>query len=341
MRKRVTLTEVAKAAGVHPGTASRALNEETESQVSETTVRRVRKIAKDLGYTPNTVARGLRTNRSMTIGIIVPDLTNPIFPPMVRGIDSYLAPRGYSSLVVNTDGSDATERTLFESLMERQVDGFIVATGHNNHQLMIEAHERGVHAVMVNRDAMDVPYPAVTGDDSQGIFAAVVHLLELGHKHLVHFAGPVGFSTSRIRAEAFLAACEKLGIYGRVIDTTAYSVDAGQKVMDEVLDNGSDRITAVVAGNDLLALGAYHSLRSHGLRCPEDVSVVGFNDMLFANDFQPPLTTVRSPHFEMGVEAARLLLNEIAGTLPGGARVMLPVALIVRGSTGPAPLDPK
>lgn len=338
MRKRVTLTDVAQVAGVHPGTVSRALNDETESQVSQSTVRRIRKVAKDLGYTPNTVARGLRTNRSMTIGVIVPDLTNPIFPPMVRGIDSYLAPRGYSALVVNTDGSDATERTLFESLLERQVDGFVVATGHNNHQLMVEAHERGVHAVMVNRDATGVPYPAVTGDDSQGVFAAVTHLIELGHKHLIHLAGPAGFSTSRIRAEAFEAACKRFGLHGRVIDTSAYSVDAGQIAMDEVLDQDGGQITAVVAGNDLLALGVYHSLRTHGLRCPEDVSVVGFNDMLFANDFQPPLTTVRSPHFEMGVEAGRLLLNEIAGILPGGARVMLPVTLVIRGSSGPARL---
>jgi LacI family transcriptional regulator len=339
MRKRVTLTDVARAAGVHPGTVSRALNDATEKQVSQVTVRRVRKVAKDLGYTPNTVARGLRTNKSMTIGVIVPDLTNPIFPPMVRGIDSYLAPRGYSSLVVNTDGRDDTERTLFESLMERQVDGFIVATGHNNHQLIIEAHDRGVHAVMVNRDANGVPYPAVTGDDSQGIFAVVTHLVELGHKYLIHLAGPAGFSTSRIRAEAFVEACKRCAISGQVVDTTAYSVDAGQRAMDGVLDKDLRQVTAVVAGNDLLALGTYHSLRTHGLRCPEDVSVVGFNDMLFANDFQPPLTTVRSPHFEMGVEAARLLLNEIGGSLPGGARVMLPVSLVVRGSTGPARLS--
>ncbi|OIQ80846.1 HTH-type transcriptional repressor CytR [mine drainage metagenome] len=336
MQRRVTLTDVARVAGVHPGTVSRALNEQTENQVSQSTARRVRKVAKELGYTPNTVARGLRTNRTMTIGIIVPDLTNPIFPPMVRGIDSFLAPRGYSSLVVNTDGSDATERTLFESLLERQVDGFIVATGHNNHELMIEAHARGIHAVMVNRDATGVPFPSVTGDDSQGVFDAVAHLHELGHKRMVHLAGPVGFSTSRVRADAFMAACKKFGINGHVVDTAAYGVDAGQKAMDEVLDKDSQGITAVVAGNDLLALGTYHSLRSHGLQCPEDVSVVGFNDMLFANDFQPPLTTVRSPHYEMGVEAARLLLNEIAGTLPGGAKVMLPVVLVIRGSTGAA-----
>lgn len=335
MRNRVTLTDVARAVGVNPSTVSRALNDSTVNQVSQVTVRRVRKIAKDLGYTPNTVARGLRTNKSMTIGVIIPDLTNPIFPPMVRGIDSYLTPRGYSALIVNTDGSDTAEKTFFASLMERQVDGFIVATGHSDHQLMIDAHARGVHAVMVNRDANRVPYPAVTGDDSQGIFAAIDHLRELGHKQLVHLAGPAGFSTSQIRADAYLAACKKFGLDGQVVTSTAYSVDAGQAAMDYVLDKGSSRVTAVVAGNDLLALGTYHSLRNHGFSCPQDVSVVGFNDMQFANDFQPPLTTVRSPHYEMGVESARLLLNEIDSPRSSGARITLPVSLVIRGSTGP------
>jgi LacI family transcriptional regulator len=336
MRTRVTLTDVARAAGVNPSTVSRALNDATENQVSQATARRVRKVAKDLGYAPNTVARGLRTNKSMTIGVVIPDLTNPIFPPMVRGIDSYLTPRGYSALIVNTDGSDTAEKTFFASLMERQVDGFIVATGHSDHQLLIDAHARGVHAVLVNRNAVGVPYPAVTGDDSQGIFAAVDHLRGLGHKRLVHLAGPLGFSTSQIRADAYQAACKKFGLDGQLVASTAYSVEAGQRSMDNVLDQHSYNATAVVAGNDLLALGAYHSLRNHGLACPGDVSVVGFNDMPFANDFQPPLTTVRSPHYEMGVESARLLLNELGNSRSNGARVMLPVSLVIRGSTGPA-----
>ncbi|MDB5621413.1 LacI family DNA-binding transcriptional regulator [Tardiphaga sp.] len=337
MHKRVTLADVAQLAGVHPGTVSRALNEKTESQVNQATARRVRRVAKQLGYTPNAVARGLRTRLSMTIGVIIPDLTNPIFPPIVRGIDSYLAPRGYSALVVNTDGSNTAERTLFESLMERQVDGFIVATGHSQHQLMAEAHSRGVHAVMVNRDANGVPYSSVIGDDAQGIRAAVEHLVKLGHTKIVHLAGPVGFSTSHIRASAFVAACKEYDVPGRVFDTPAYSIEAGQEALDALLDSQLDPATAIVASNDLLALGAYHSLRSHGLRCPEDVSVVGFNDMPFAGDFQPPMTTVRAPHFEMGVESARLLLSEIAGSLSGAVMVTLPVSLVIRGSTAAAP----
>ncbi|NYI40189.1 LacI family DNA-binding transcriptional regulator [Demequina lutea] len=336
MSNRITLADVAKLAGVHPGTVSRALSGKTENQVNAATVRRVRRAAKQLGYMPNAMARGLRTRSSMTIGVIVPDLMNPIFPPMVRGIDSYLAPRGFSAFVVNTDGKDAAERTLFESLMERQVDGFIVATGHTDHVLMADALARGVLAVMVNREAHGVSFPSVTGDDARGIHEVVAHLSELGHRRILHLAGPRGFSTSEIRESAFQAACSQTGAAGRVVPTSSYSIDAGQSALDVVLDQGVDGFTAVVAANDLLALGAYHSLRMHGLDCPGDISVVGFNDMPFAGDFLPPMTTVRSPHFEMGVEAARLLLEQIASGQSSAVSVKLPVALVVRGSSGPA-----
>jgi LacI family transcriptional regulator len=336
MSRRATLADVARLAGVHPGTVSRALSGKAAGQVSPETIKRVRRVAKQLGYSPNAMARNLRTRLSMTVGVIVPDLTNPIFPPMVRGIDGYLAPRGYSALVVNTDGQDSTEHMLFESLMERQVDGFIVATGHSGHGLMAKAHARGVLAVMANRDANGVPYPVVAGDDASGVVAAVDHLVQLGHREILHLAGPTGFSTSRIRREAFITACAARRVDGVVIDTAAYSIEAGQAAMNAYLGGTAAAATAVVAGNDLLALGVYHSLRLRGLRCPDDVSVVGFNDMPFAEDFQPPMTTVRAPHYEMGVESARLLLAEIESGAPKAVTVMLPVSLIVRGSTGPA-----
>lgn len=333
MSSRATIADVARVAGVHPGTVSRALNRKTEDQVNPATASRIRAAAKQLDYLPNTIARGLRTSSSMTIGVIIPDLTNPIFPPMVRGIDSYLAPRGYSAVVVNTDGSDATERILFESLVQRQVDGFIFATGHSGHSTAGDAYERGIRAVMVNRDSRGVPFPAVVGDDAQGIRQSIEHLIALGHRRIVHLAGPAGFSTSVVRTEAFVAVCAELGVEGQVLRTPAYSVEAGQEAMDEFLEGSEFALTAVVAGNDLLALGVYHSLRLHGIRCPDDVSVVGFNDMPFAGDFQPAMTTVRTPHFEMGAEAARLLLGQIEQSALTALRVVLPVELVVRAST--------
>ncbi|HEY2644099.1 MAG TPA: LacI family DNA-binding transcriptional regulator [Galbitalea sp.] len=335
MSNRVTIADVARLAGVHAGTVSRALNQRTENQVNHETLGRVRQAAKQLGYAPNSIARGLRTNSSMTIGVIIPDLTNPIFPPIVRGIDSRLTERGYSAVVVNTDGSDDAERLHFESLVQRQVDGLIFATGHSGHSLAGEAFDRGIKAVMVNRDSGGVPFPAVVGDDADGIRASLAHLVELGHRNVLHLEGPPSFSTSRIRAEAFVAGCAELGLNGRVVQCSAYSVEAGQQAMDDLFESNSKLPTAVVAGNDLLALGVYHSLRLHGVKCPEDVSVVGFNDMPFAGDFQPAMTTVRTPHFEMGAEAARLLLEQIDSAPRGAMKVTLPVELVVRASTGP------
>jgi LacI family transcriptional regulator len=336
--KRITIDDVAKLANVHKGTVSRALNISTESQVNPATVKRVKRAARQIGYVPNAVARSLRTNLSMSIGVILPDLTNPFFPPIVRGIENYLRPRGYTTLLANTDGHDSIEVAAFDSLLERRVDGFVLATGrHGEQEFLRQAFERNVFVVMLNREAGDVPYPLVTGNDSSGVVAAVNHLVELGHRDLLHLAGPFNLSTSNVRADAFTAACAShKGVRGTVLEATALTVVAGQDSMDDVISKRARSVTAVVAGNDLLALGVLRSLRAHGLSCPDDVSVVGFNDMPFAEDISPPLTTVRVPVVEMGTESARLLLQNIEAGSQKPVTLSLPVSLIVRSSTGPA-----
>jgi LacI family transcriptional regulator len=333
MSKRATIADVAALTGVHKATVSRALNPVTEAQVNPATARRIQKAAKQLGYVPNMMARSLRTSQSMAIGVIVPDLTNPIFPPIVRGIENHLAPRGYTALVANTDGREEVERTAFASLLQRSVDGFIIATGVTEHPLITEAHEKGVRAVLVNRGVPAAPYPLVTGDDAAGIAAAVEHLARLGHRNILHIAGPQGFSTSVVRQAAFRSAvAARPELNGEVIVASGFNVVAGRQCMDEVLSSRGHP-SAIVAGNDLLALGAIRSLRAHGYHCPEDVSIVGFNDMPFAQDFEPALTTVHVPFLEMGAEAARILLESIES--PGGLSftVSLPVSLVVRAST--------
>lgn len=336
MRIQITLADVAKAAGVHAATVSRAMSEVSATQVNSETVKRIRKIAKEMGYTANTVARGLRTRKSMTIGVVVPDLTNPIFPPIVRGIDDELSTQGYSSLIVNTDGSEVKEEKLFRLLMERQVDGLIIATGHMSNTTLVEYHAQGLKVVMVNREGAGVPYPSVTGDDSAGIALILKHLGDLGHKSIIYLAGPPGFSTSKIRSRSIADGCKNLRIKCKVFKTSAYSIRAGEETMDKILSEAKPTFTAVVAGNDLVALGVYHSLKKRGLRIPEDISVVGFNNMAFSGDFAPPLTTVSAPHYEMGVEAARLLLHHIQENLGSAVKMTLPVSLVVRGSTSKA-----
>lgn len=336
--RRITIDDVATHAGVHKATVSRALNARTRHQVNEKTVARVTAAAEELGYVPNAMARGLRTSNSMTVGVIIPDLTNPFFPPVIRGIENYLQPRGYTALLANTDDSEVIEQAALDSLLGRRVDGLVVASGSLQTSTLAAAHKAGVFVVMLNRDAGGIPYPLVTGNDATGIVAAVTHLAELGHRRIMHIAGPADFSTSGTRADAFLSACRATrGVAGAVIEAAALSVEAGTQTMDRVLTKRHARPTAIVAGNDLVALGVLRSLRSHGLSCPGDVSVVGFNDIEFAQDSNPPLTTVHVPMLAMGTEAARMLLEAIESRSQEPLIVRLPVSLIVRGSTGPVP----
>lgn len=334
MTKQVTLAEVARLAGVHVATVSRALNPATRSVVNDKTARRVEAAAKSLGYVPNITARSLRTKTTMTVGVVIPDLTNPIFPPMIRGIENYLAPRGYTALLSESDSKQALERSAFQSLAERRVDGFIIATGLENHPLLPRLHESGFPVVLANRGAGDAPYPLVTGNDEAGIEAAVAHLRDLGHRDIVHVAGPQEFSTSRIRANTMIRVCQELGLHCRVVEANALTADHGEAVTDSLLAE-KQNFTAIQASTDLLALGVLRSLRRHGLVCPDDVSVIGFNDMPFAEEFSPGLTTVRVPLEEIGTESARLLLNSVEEGSSSPIAVTLPVSLVVRASTGP------
>lgn len=335
VRNEVTLEDVAKAAGVHKATVSRALNPETQSVVNEQTVRRIVRVAESLGYVRNLTARSLRVQSTMTVGVVIPDLTNPIFPPMVRGIENYLAKHGYTVLLADTDESEDEEKEAIRSLAERRVDGFIVATGADDHETIPRMFDQGIAVVLANRGAGTVPYPLVTGDDEDGMRQAVEHLHRLGHRHIVHLAGPENFSTTRIRAREIVRVCGDFGITCEVVPVENLRVDAGTSAVDRLLEQPWS-FTAIQASTDLLALGALRSIRAHGLTCPGDISVIGFNDMPFAAEFSPGLTSVKVPLDEIGAEAARLLVTRLQEGKNSPRVVTLPVRLVVRQSTGPA-----
>ncbi len=337
-----TLRDVAEAAGVHAATASRALNPATRALVNADTARRVIKVAEQLGYRANPIARGLKTSKSGTVGLVIPDLTNPLFPPIVRGIEEVLETAGYSGLIVNTDNDPTREKMQIELLRSRQVEGLIVATARVDHPLLEHLHREGVPMVMVNRRPEGVDVPSITPDDAAGIQLAVRHLAELGHTRMAHVAGPPTTSTGVTRARAFGAAVRDLGLDDDpALVTTAdhWSEDAGAAGLRRLYDNGAE-FTAIVAGNDLIALGCYDVFAERGIRCPDDVSVVGFNDMPFLDKLRPPLTTIAIPHQQIGAEAARLLLDAIADPTRGARSVMLAPSLVVRGSTAPPSTRP-
>ena len=334
MAPRPTLRDVANAAGVHPATASRALNEATRSLVRPATVARVREVATALGYRVNPIARSLKTNRSETVGVLIPDLTNPLFPPILRGIQDTLGDSGYTTLTANTDNDPARAAANFTTMEARQVDGFIVATALLDDPLVHDAAARGVPMVLVNRLTERLDVSAASADEASGIERTVDHLVELGHCDIAHVAGPLNVSTGAVRLQAFRAAMHRHGLRDdRIVEAEAYSEAAGRTALRQLL--GDERPTAVVAGNDLLALGCYDALAEKGLSCPRDVSIVGFNDMQFISRLQPPLSSVRVPQYELGVAAAGLLLDRLTGRSTTPRTVLLPMRLVVRGSTAP------
>ena len=210
--RRATLKEVAERAGVHPATASRALNAETRGLVNAETAERVDQAARQLGYTPNPIARSLKTSRSASIGLLLPDLTNPLFPPIVRGIEDVLGAVGYNAWIVNTDNDPDREVAAIESFRGRSVEGFVVATARLQHPLLEELNATGTPLVLVNRRVASPDIPSVTGDEAAGVGLAMRHLYDLGHREIVHLAGPQDLSTGVARRQAFRQSLEDLDL---------------------------------------------------------------------------------------------------------------------------------
>jgi LacI family transcriptional regulator len=338
----VTLRDVARVAGVHPATVSRALNEETRSLVNEDTARRVLKAAEELNYQPNPIARGLKTNRSFTIGVLIPDLTNPLFPPILRGIEDRLATDGYTPLTANTDNDPERELLDSQTMRARQVDGIIAATARRDHRLHDALLEAGIELVLVNRRQDELPVSSATADDRMGMRLAVEHLLSLGHTHIAHLAGPLDYSTGLDRHDSFCETMRGAGLEPDpeiVVAAEAFAESEGARLCAQLMEAGH-RFTAIAAANDLLALGCYDVFAERGVGCPEEISVTGFNDMPFAARFHPPLTTIHIPHYEIGAAAAELMLERLQNGDSQTREIRLEPSLVVRGSTGPAGEEP-
>jgi LacI family transcriptional regulator len=331
------LRDVAELAGVHTATASRALNPATRSRVSEDTAARVMEAAARLGYMVNPIARSLKTSRSNSIGVVIPDITNPLFTPIMRGIDDVLGPLGYSVLLVNTDNDKEREAQQVASLRARQVEGLIVATALLDDSGLERLALQRVPVVLVNRRTDTSTLPSVAGDNADGVRLAVQHLVGLGHHRIACLAGPQSTWTGQIRLRAYRQALADHGLpYDEdlVVRTESFTEEQGRLGLVTLLQRKA-RFTAVLAGNDLHALGCYDAFGEHGIACPADLSIVGFNDMPMVDKLSPGLTTVHIPQYEIGAEAARLLLDRIRHEDAPVKSVYLPLELVVRDSTAP------
>ncbi|BDG62356.1 LacI family DNA-binding transcriptional regulator [Caldinitratiruptor microaerophilus] len=328
-----TIRDVARAAGVSQSTVSRALN--GSGYVSPATRARVLAAAAQLHFRPSHVARSLVSKATHTLGLLLPDITNPFFPAIARGVEDAAARAGYAVILCNTDRDPAHEEHYLAILRQRQVDGLVLiassaAVGHRIARADFPA------VVFVDRVPPGAEADAVVVDNREGVRTATRHLLGLGHRRIAFVGGSAGSGTSEDRLAGYLAALAEAGLNPDPghIRAGDFTYDGGYAAGRALLGS-PDRPTAVVAANDLMAIGVLRAAAELGLRVPDDVAVVGYDDIPLAGMLNPPLTTVAQPTYEMGERAARMLLERLAGKAPPEPRrVVLPARLVVRRSCG-------
>ena len=334
----VTIRDVALAAGVHVSTVSRALDPDKRKLISDEVLRTVEAAARQLGYRPNRAASSLRTGRTHTIGVLVPDMTNAVFPPMLEGIEASAAARGYFVLVAHAADAQLGQ-AVAERMIAQRVDGIVMANAVHDDPLVGYLAQSGVQAVLVNRADDTGRLPAVVGDDRLAMKLVAEHLLREGHQRIAHLAGPQHVPTGMARRQALEQALRDRDMAPcAIVECDSFTREAGRSACERLLAQTSDaaagaRPDALVCANDLIALGAYDALRHAGLQVPQDISVTGHNDMPMVDLLTPPLTTVRLPHREFGWRAAELLFGALDGAGDSIATLVLRPELVVRGST--------
>jgi LacI family transcriptional regulator len=330
----VTLKELAVRAGVHPSTISRVANNDPGLRIATETRSRIEALLRETGYQPNGIARGLKMRQTNVLAVVIPDVTNPFFAALFRGVEDAAAPHGFNVLLCNTDGLPERQRSHLQSLQARRVDGVILASSFLKDPSVRELRKQKRPYVLVNRFSDEGDDPFVGSDDLLGGQLATAHLIDLGHTRIAHLAGNATVSTGLLRRRGFLAAHAVAGITPdpRLVVEAGYTEESGAAAARRLLAL-SDPPTAVFAVTDMVALGVAEVARKMGLRIPEDLAIVGYNDIPLASRVNPGLTTMHVPIHEFGSVAARLLLDQIESEEPTQRRVRFTPDLIVREST--------
>jgi len=335
-----TIKEVARLAGVSIKTVSRVVN--GAAYVSDETRRRVARAIERLGYRPNALARGLVTRRSRSIGLVIADIVNPFFPPLVRAVEDAAAARGYNVILCDTDEDAARERAVISVLLEKQVDGLILCASRVPGDYLRSLASDGIPLMLVNRVLAHPRAAAVVVDGAEGGRRATTHLLDLGHRRIAYLAGPAASFSHRGRLRGYRQALmtRRIAFDPNLVVGGIASMAAGREGMGALLSLRRPP-TAVFAFDDLMAIGALEEIRRWGRRVPEDVAVVGFDDIDLAAFVDPPLTTVAQPKAEMGRLAANRLLDMIEASSPPARRIVTLVPeLVIRRSCGWCPPVP-
>ncbi|MBK8023032.1 MAG: LacI family DNA-binding transcriptional regulator [Chloroflexi bacterium] len=337
---KVTLRELAKAAGVSVTTVSRALNE-SDHAVSAETRDRILQLAAQMGYKPNVSARTLRMDRSFTVGIVADGITPSFTTDIFEGIQNTLAEAGYFCVITSLHNETDRQRDALDALIGRGVDGLIIVDSWSPSAIPYLQRLHMPYAFSQRLFGMPV-FNSVIADNRYGAEQAVTHLLGAGHRRIGLIGGKENYYMALDRQAGYIAAHQRFGalLDPQLITAGTWDLDSGYARVRQIL-NLANRPTAIFAANDLLAVGAIYAAQDMGLSVPEDLAVVGYDDQTIASIIRPRLTTVTYPCYQMGCEAAKILLKQIEGEHDFVDEIALKGQLIIRESCGTHPASPK
>jgi len=332
--KHVRLVDLAKETGLSVNAVSRALRDMPD--IGSETKSRIKEVASRLGYSANLAASMIRTNRSDTVGVIVTDISNPVFGSMVKGIDTYAKEYGYTIILSDTNENYADEEKTIEKMIERRVDGFLLVPSMQNDKTIVRLIERKIPFVLLGRHFSNISTNYVSSDDVFGGYLAGRHLLDKGHREFIYITGPLYISSANDRLEGFQQALTEAGMSKDSIKVyeTESSFQGGYDVVNS-LAAGNKVPKSIFCFNDFIAYGAYKALHENQIRIPQDVAVIGYDDRGFSEIVSPALTTIDMSKHNVGRRAMEMLINEIKKPADENSRkqmIMQPV-LVIREST--------
>jgi len=327
-----TIKDVASKAGVSASTVSHVIN--NTRYVSEETSSKVLEAIRDLNYYQNTQAKSLITGKSNIIGLVVSDITNPFFPELVGGVEKGAMQQGFDVFLFNTDYDSERTAIITRRLIEQKVDGVIIMTTEIEYGLVNILTSNAIPLVLLDWGITDNLVCNIKENFMTGIDEAINHLVELGHREIAFISGPLKLKTAITRKEAFLASiCKYQGIVTNpIIIEGDFKIEGGELAATRILSSGKFP-TAILASNDLMAIGAIKGIRKRGLRIPQDISIIGLDDIFIASNMEPPLTTINLPRYQIGEMAWRLLHGLISNETEMRKEEVVDTRLVVRGTT--------
>jgi LacI family transcriptional regulator len=332
-----SIRDVAKAAGVSLGTVSNAINR--PEILAPRTLRKVQKVIEDMGFVPNASARNLRAGRNRVIGLVVPDISNPFFTDLARGVNNAAFAAKYVVILCNTDESSEKESQYLDVLSAQNVEGILITPARETTRALASVTEKGIRLALVDRPALGLQACSVAVNDSYGGSLALTHLYDLGHRSIVLLTGSEDIPQVADRNAGIRETLNEIPASDRpnIIELRLDSMSASNaySAIMKKLESGID-FTGVICGNDLIALGAIRAFREKNISVPEDVSVIGYDDIDFAGSANVPLTSISQPAYELGYAAAELIISECENPERHvHQRVEFQPRLIVRSSTAP------